>query len=317
MKTCLITGGTGFIGSAITRLMLNKGFKVKVIDNNSRGHFRRLTDVIDSVDMCIGDVRDRSLVLSALKGTDIVIHLAYINGTINFYEKPREVLDVAILGIQNILAGMEAHEIPELYLASSSEVYQNPRVFPTPEAVPLVVPDPFNPRYSYGLGKIIQEFLSIHAGTFLKNLVVFRPHNVYGPDMGMQHVIPEICANIAKDKDESVVLKGDGYQTRSFCHISDFIKGFELILDYKHGREIFNIGTREQVSIFQLAKLIAKVLGRQVSFRTSVAPQGETSRRLPDITKLEKLGFKQKIALETGVKNYCDWYLASEFQGDK
>jgi len=311
LKTCLITGGTGFIGSALTRLMLEKGYLVRVIDDNSRGNFRRLTDVMGSLDVRIGDIRDQSLVKSALKGTDIVIHLAYINGTINFYERPREVLDVAILGIQNILAGMEIHEVPELYLASSSEVYQNPRVFPTPEDVPLTVPDPFNPRYSYGLGKIVQEFLSIHAGGFLKNLAIFRPHNIYGPDMGFQHVIPEICANISQEKNGKVTLKGDGLQTRSFCHISDFVNGFELILESKLGREMFNIGTREEITISHLAEVISVSLGREIIFSSSVAPLGETNRRVPDIAKLEKLGFRQTVAIKDGVKEYCDWYLST------
>ena len=311
MKTCLITGGTGFIGSALTRLMLEKGYTVRVIDDNSRGNFRRLSDVMDSLDIRIGDIRDQILVQSALKGTDLVIHLAYINGTINFYERPREVLDVAILGIQNILAGMEACEVPELYLASSSEVYQNPGIFPTPEDVPLLVPDPFNPRYSYGLGKIVQEFLSIHAGTFLKNLSIFRPHNIYGPDMGFQHVIPEICANISLEKNSEVTLKGDGLQTRSFCHISDFVSGFELILDSKHGREMFNIGTREEITISHLAEVIAASLGKEINFSSSVAPLGETNRRVPDISKLEKLGFKQTVSIENGIKEYCNWYLST------
>lgn len=311
MKTCLITGGTGFIGSALTRLMLNKGYLVRVIDDNSRGNFRRLSDVMGSLDVRIGDIRDQSLVQSALKDTDLVIHLAYINGTVNFYDKPREVMDVAISGIQNILAGMEMQGVPDLYLASSSEVYQNPGIFPTPENVPLIVPDPFNPRYSYGLGKIVQEFLSIHAGNFLKNLVVFRPHNVYGPDMGFQHVIPEICANITLEKNSNVTLKGNGLQTRSFCHISDFVNGFELILDSKHGRDTFNIGTREEITISHLAGVIATSLGREIIFSCSDAPLGETNRRLPDISKLENLGFRQKISIDDGVKEYCNWYLST------
>lgn len=311
MKTCLITGGTGFIGSALTRLMLEKGYVVRVIDDNSRGNFRRLSDVIDSLDIRVGDIRDQTLVHSALKGTELVIHLAYINGTSNFYERPRDVLDVATLGIQNILSGMAMHDVSELYLASSSEVYQNPGIFPTPEHVPLIVPDPFNPRYSYGLGKIIQEFLSIHASAFLKNLVIFRPHNIYGPDMGFQHVIPEICASIAQEKNGHVTIKGDGLQTRSFCHISDFVDGFELILDRKFGREIYNIGTREEIAISNLAELIAVSMDRKINFSTSVAPLGETNRRLPDISKLEGLGFRQRVFIKDGLKEYCDWYLST------
>jgi len=153
--------------------------------------------------------------------------------------------------------------------------------------------------------------LSIHAGSFLKNLAIFRPHNIYGPDMGFQHVIPEICANISLEKNSNVTLKGDGLQTRSFCHISDFVKGFELILESKHGRETFNIGTREEMTISHLAEVIAVSLGREINFSSSVAPLGETNRRVPDIAKLEELGFRQTVTIKDGVKEYCDWYLST------
>jgi nucleoside-diphosphate-sugar epimerase len=311
LKTCLITGGTGFIGSALTRLLLERGFNVRVLDDNSRGNYRRLTDVMDSLDIREGDIRNADLVSKSLLGVDVVVHLAYINGTINFYERPREVLDVAIVGMQNVLEAMKVNNVPELYLASSSEVYQYPAVFPTPEAVPLVVPDPFNPRYSYGLGKIVQEFMSIHADTFLKRLAVFRPHNIYGSDMGFQHVIPELCAKIVAEKSNKVVLKGDGSQSRSFCHISDFVQGFGLLLNANIERETFNLGTREEVTISHLAGVIASSLGRQIEFSTSIAPSGETNRRLPDISKIESLGFSQSIKLEAGVRDYCNWYISN------
>ncbi len=311
MKTCLITGGTGFIGSALTRLLLERGFNVRVLDDNSRGNFRRLTEVMDSLDIREGDIRNADLVSKSLLGVDVVVHLAYINGTINFYERPREVLDVAIVGMQNVLEAMKVHNVPELYLASSSEVYQYPDVFPTPEVVPLVVPDPFNPRYSYGLGKIVQEFMSIHADTFLKRLAIFRPHNIYGPDMGFQHVIPELCAKIVAEKSNKVMLKGDGSQSRSFCHISDFVQGFGLLLNADIKRETFNLGTREEVTMSHLAGVIASSLGRQIEFSASVAPTGETIRRIPDISKIESLGFSQSIKLEAGVRDYCNWYISN------
>lgn len=314
MKTCLITGGTGFIGSAITRLMLQKGFQVRILDDNSRGSFRRLTDVADSLDIRVGDIRDADLVSKSLKDVDMVIHLAYINGTINFYEKPRDVLDVAIVGMQNVLSGMQANDVQEMYLASSSEVYQYPKIFPTPENVPLVVPDPFNPRYSYGLGKIVQEFMSIHADTFLNRLAIFRPHNIYGPDMGFQHVIPELCVKINGAKDSRVELKGDGSQGRSFCHISDFIQGFDILLGADFKRDIFNLGTREEVSISHLAELIAVSLGKEVEFSISESPAGETSRRLPDISKIEAHGYIQSIKLKDGLNEYCKWYLSDQYE---
>ena len=311
MKTCLVTGGTGFIGSALTRLLLERGFNVRVLDDNSRGNFRRLKDVIESLDIREGDIRNADLVSKSMVGVDVVVHLAYINGTINFYERPREVLDVAIVGMQNVLEAMRVSNAQELYLASSSEVYQYPDVFPTPETVPMVVPDPFNPRYSYGLGKIVQEFMSIHADTFLNRLAIFRPHNIYGPDMGFQHVIPELCAKIVAEKSNKVELKGDGSQSRSFCHISDFVRGFDLLLNAEYRRETFNLGTREEVTISHLAGVIAASLGREIEFSSSSAPSGETNRRVPDISKIESLGFSQSITLQAGVRDYCDWYISN------
>jgi nucleoside-diphosphate-sugar epimerase len=311
LKTCLVTGGTGFIGSALTRLLLGRGFNVRVLDDNSRGSFRRLTDVMDSLDIREGDIRDADVVSKSMVGVDAVVHLAYINGTINFYERPREVLDVAIVGMQNVLKAMRSNNVHELYLASSSEVYQYPDVFPTPETVPLVVPDPFNPRYSYGLGKIVQEFMSIHADTFLSRLAIFRPHNVYGPDMGFQHVIPELCAKIVAERSNKVELKGDGSQSRSFCHISDFVEGFDILLNAEFERETFNLGTREEVTISHLAGVIASSLGRQIEFSSSIAPTGETNRRIPDISKIESLGYSQSITLQSGVRDYCDWYISN------
>jgi nucleoside-diphosphate-sugar epimerase len=107
LKTCLVTGGTGFIGSALTRSLLEQGYNVRILDDNSRGNFRRLSDVINSLDIREGDIRNADLVSKSLLGVDVVVHLAYINGTINFYERPREVLDVAIVGMQNVLAAMK------------------------------------------------------------------------------------------------------------------------------------------------------------------------------------------------------------------
>jgi nucleoside-diphosphate-sugar epimerase len=153
--------------------------------------------------------------------------------------------------------------------------------------------------------------MSIHADTFLKRLAIFRPHNIYGPDMGFQHVIPELCTKIVAEKSNKVVLKGDGSQSRTFCHISDFLQGFGLLLNAEIERETFNLGTREEVTISHLAGVIASSLGRKIEFSTSEAPMGETNRRVPDISKIESLGFSQTMNLEAGVRNYCDWYTSS------
>ncbi len=141
----------------------------------------------------------------ALKNTDAVIHLAYINGTKYFYSKPVLILDVAVKGILNIIEACIKNKVKELYLASSSEVYQTPNKIPTDELEALKIPDIFNPRYSYGGGKILSELMGIHYGKkYFKKLVIFRPHNVYGPDMGREHVIPEFINRFKTFKEKEI-----------------------------------------------------------------------------------------------------------------
>jgi nucleoside-diphosphate-sugar epimerase len=308
MKKILVTGGSGFIGSSITRFLVESGYTVRVLDNNSRGRISRLSDIEKEFEFRVGDIRDENLVYKSLLDIDSVVHLAYINGTASFYSQPEEVLDVGIRGMQNIINGIKNSSVSELYLASSSEVYQKPSVFPTPESVPLVVPDVFNPRYSYGLGKIVQEFMAIHSTPSLSKKVIFRPHNVYGPDMGTLHVVPELFLKIADTSSDTVTLKGDGTQQRSMCEIQDFIHGFSLLLSNAEVPQIVNIGTRFEMTILELASEIASQLRVEKNFLSGLTPSGETDRRLPDISKLEKLGYKPSVSIHEGIAKYCAWF---------
>jgi nucleoside-diphosphate-sugar epimerase len=203
-----------------------------VLDDNSRGKEDRLSDLLDDIDLRTGSIQDEDKVSRACIGVDQVIHLAYINGTKTFYERPSLVLDVAVRGFSVLADAMRDRGVNRLVLASSSEVYQSPSLFPTPEEVEMVVPSLENPRYSYGLGKIFQEFYSYHAMPFLDELLIFRPHNIYGPDMGNLHVVPQLIEKCTKAKKlgSTFYIQGDGSQTRSFCYIDDFILGFRLIL---------------------------------------------------------------------------------------
>jgi len=160
----LVTGGTGFIGSALVHRLLALGAQVRVLDDDSRGSPRRLAEVLDRVEIIRGDVRDAQVVRAAARGVDVLCHLAFVNGTQFFYEKPELVLDVGVKGMVNVLDACATHGIRRFILASSSEVYQTPPVIPTPEDVPLVVPDATNPRYSYGAGKLISEVMAINYG---------------------------------------------------------------------------------------------------------------------------------------------------------
>jgi nucleoside-diphosphate-sugar epimerase len=316
-KTYLVTGGTGFIGAALVRRLVERGERVRVLDNNLRGRPRRIADIAADVEMVEADVRDGDAVRKAAKGADSVLHLAYVNGTEYFYEHPELILDIAVRGMLNVLDACRAEGVGELVLASSSEAYHQPPLVPTPETVPLVVPDPLNPRYSYGGGKLISELMALNWGRKgFERVMIFRPHNVYGPDMGWEHVIPDLGrkiwrAHLAQPTGVlTIPLQGDGKQTRAFVFIEDFADGVQAMLDRGQHLNIYHIGRDEEVTIEHLARAIAGAFGREIAFSYGEAPVGATTRRCPDISKLAALGYAPKIGLEEGLALTMAWYAA-------
>ena len=303
-KNILVTGGSGFIGSAIVKYLVKKKYNVVVFDNNSRGRSRRIKDVNNKISFIKGDIRDKKKLLSINKKIDTIIHLAYINGTKFFYKKPFEILDIAVNGYLNILEFCKIKKVQNLFLASSSEVYQNPIKIPTDENEMLKIPDIHNPRYSYGGGKIFSELYGLYfAKKYLKKFVIFRPHNVYGADMGNDHVIPEFIIRFKKiGKKKNFLIHGTGNEVRSFIHIDDFINGFDKVFQRGKNSEIYNIGTTEKVKISRLAYLISKIYKKKIKIIRSKLPKGSPSKRCPNIGKIKKLGFKQKISLRNGLK---------------
>ena len=253
-KTFLVTGGTGFIGSHISELLVNKNFKVKIYDNNSLGRSINIKNFKNKIIFIKGDIRNKKLLKKALKGVDAVIHLAYVNGTKHFYNIPIEILDIAVKGITNILECCIEKKIKELYLASTAEVFQTAYRIPTREDEPLKIPDVHNPRYSYACGKILTEVMGIHYGKkFFKKLIIFRPYNIYGSRMGKDHVVPDFLKRLKKSKGKRFKIQGSGNEIRSFCHIEDFIAAFNLLLTKGKHLSIYNIGTDERIKIRDLA----------------------------------------------------------------
>src|SRR5262249_34367151 len=160
----LVTGGSGFIGSALVKALLRAGETVRVLDDNSRGALRRLREVERDIEFVNGDIRDAATVDGAIRGIDEVHHLAFVNGTATLYSAPDLVRVGGVKGMVSVSDGGRRHGVKGLILASSWEVYQSPPHVPTDERVPLVVPDPLNPRLSYGAGKIISEMMVINHG---------------------------------------------------------------------------------------------------------------------------------------------------------
>ena len=303
-QNILITGGSGFIGSAIAKYLVQEKHKVIVYDNNSRGKIRRLKEVKNKIKFIKGDIRNKKKLLSIKGKIDTVIHLAYVNGTKFFYKKSYEILDIAVNGLVNILEFCKVKKVKNFYLASSSEVYQNPNKIPTDEAEMLKIPNIYNPRYSYGGGKIISELYGIHfAKKYLKKFIIFRPHNVYGKDMGNEHVIPEFINRFKKLKNNNnFLIYGTGNEIRSFIHIDDFISGFDKIFRKGKNREIYNIGTAQKIKIRDLAKLMSNILGKKINLKKTKILKGSPTVRCPNINKIKKLGFKQNISLKDGLK---------------
>ena len=302
-KTFLVTGGTGFIGSNLCNLLINKGHKVKIFDNNSRGSIQKIKNIRKKVKFIKGDIRNKQLLNRALKNTDAVIHLAYVNGTKYFYSKPVLVLDIAIKGILNIIEGCIKNKIKELYLASSSEVYQTPKKIPTDEKESLKIPNIFNPRYSYGGGKIITELMGIHYGKkYFKRLIIFRPHNVYGQNMGYEHVIPQFINRFKLLKGRNFKIQGTGNEIRSFIYIEDFLNAFDKILNRGKHLNVYNVGTSEKIKIKDLAYKLSKIFKKKIILKKTSLAAGGTKVRIPNINKIRKLGFKPKFHLDKGLK---------------
>ena len=315
MSRVLVTGGSGFIGSGLVKALVASGANVRVLDDNSRGAPRRLAGLDKDVEFIAGDIRDAAAVEKAAQGMDEVHHLAFVNGTEFFYSQPDLVLDVGVRGMINVIDACRKQNVGNLILASSSEVYQTPPKVPTDESAPLSIPDPLNPRYSYGGGKLISELMAINYGRkYFERVLIFRPHNVYGPDMGWEHVIPQFALRLhalGKQQPSGKLrfeIQGTGEDTRSFCFIDDLVAGVMAMRAKGEHLGIYHIGTTEEVTIADLAQRVAAQAGREIELIAGKPAAGGTARRCPDISKLAKLGYKPRVPLNEGLKPTLDWY---------
>jgi len=319
MEKVLITGGAGFIGFHLARSLDEQGYEVTILDNFARGQedkeFKELIEK-PNVYFIKADIT-KPEVFDELKDFDYVYHLAMINGTENFYNIPDKVLKVGILGTLNVLDWFVKQEKGKLLFSSSSETYAGALKLlgekfpiPTPEEVPLVVNDPSNVRWSYGGSKILSE-VAIHSyakAKNMKNWSIIRYHNIYGPRMGFEHVIPQFIERIVKKENPFKILGGE--ETRTFCYIDDAIRATQLVMESPEtsGKTIHIGRSDDEIKIIDMAKKLFEVVGINSEIEILPAPEGSVKRRCPDTTKLRNLGFRAEVSLDEGLKKCFEWY---------
>lgn len=319
MKKALITGAAGFVGFHLASALADAGYELTLVDNFALGEsddaFRALT-ARDAVRFMRLDLTERIAWDAVGDGYDFVYHLAAINSTKLFYEIPHEILRTALLMNLNAVEWFrEKHGGGKIVFASSNEAYagaleafgQLP--LPTPENVPLVIADPYNPRWSYGGTKLIGELLFIHyAKAHRFRMSIVRPHNFYGPRSG-HHVIPDVLDRIARREDPFAVYGAD--DTRSFCYIADAVQAMIAVMESeKTDYGTYHIGSREETKIAELVEMLFDASGwHPAEVTMPPAPEGSVRRRLPDVSKIEAdTGWKASTPLLTGILKTVEWF---------
>lgn len=318
MRSALVTGGAGFIGFHLAKRLVANGRKVVIADNLFRGKRDAALNALlaqPNVEYRSCDLTKPEEVAQLGENYDEVYHLAAVNGTKFFYEKPIDVMRVNIVGSFNLLDWFADSGSKNILFSSSSETYAGTmRKFgipiPTPEDVPLCVEDPFNARWSYGASKIIGELLFInYARTRKFPMRIIRYHNIYGPRMGDEHVIPEFCKRIFSGETPFKIYGGK--ETRAFCYIADAVRATVAVMEStKTDQQIVHIGkSDEEVSITDLAKQMFGIAKVNPKIDILPAPAGSVQRRCPDTRKLKTLtGFSASVPLAEGLRETMAWY---------
>jgi UDP-glucose 4-epimerase/UDP-glucuronate decarboxylase len=313
----LVTGAGGFIGYHTAVALAEAGHQAVLVDNFSRqpkdAAFAQLLahPCVTSHQL---DLMQEESWKTLGGGYDAIFHLAGINGTRFFYQRPHHVLDTNVQLMRLMLAWHRRFS-PGTHVVwtSSSEVYAGvPGLpIPTPEEVPVGIPDVFNPRYSYAVSKLTGELLLInYARDQQAAYTVVRPHNIYGPRMGQEHVIPEFSLRI-KRREEPFRIFG-GVETRAFCYVTDFVSGLTAIPEASEAQgQVIHLGDdRQEIRIIDLAEKMFQVAGWHPDrVEVQPAPAGSVARRCPCLAKARKiLRLQPKTSLEQGLRETYDWY---------
>ena len=318
MSNVLITGAAGFIGFALADALSKRSdTNVCVVDNFVRGErdaaYKELCarDNVVSYDL---DLTDSNAVRELPESIDTIFHMAALNGTQNFYERPYDVVRCSTLPTFHLLDryGSSA-DFRRFVYAGSSEAYAGTvSTFdwpvPTAEDVPLCISDPSNLRWSYGGSKLHGEILVTAAcHQYKKDYTIIRYHNAYGPRMGDKHVVPDFLERM-----KSGVYSLYGHSdTRSFIYIDDVVRATLMLAECADAaNETVNVGSENEIQIVEIGKMLVELAGIEAEIELHDSPKGSVARRSPDTTKLKELvGFTEETTLADGLRRTMDFYL--------
>ncbi len=261
-KSVLVTGAGGFIGSHLVEALARQGAKVRAfVRYNSRGDIGLLSflnsDYLGNVEIIMGDIRDTSAVLNAMSNCEMVFHLGALIAIPYSYVHPREVIETNVMGTLNVLEAARITKPSRLIHTSTSEVYGTAKSIPINEQHPLQGQSPYSAS-KIGADKIVESYYR----SYELPVVTVRPFNTYGPRQSTRAVIPTIITQ-ALTKDS--IKLGELSSTRDFTFVEDTVRGFLCAAEAKdiEGREI-NLGSKQEISVGDLAKAIIKMVGREV-----------------------------------------------------
>ncbi|MDO8580034.1 MAG: SDR family oxidoreductase [Candidatus Omnitrophota bacterium] len=314
MSRCLVTGGAGFIGSHIVEHLIKKGYFVRVLDNFSSGKKENLefTQGLgkDKFELVRGDIREAQVCDQACRGMDYVFMQAALRSVPQSMKNPSAYNDVNIEGTLRMLEAAAKHKIKRFVFASSSSVYGDTKIFPEKEDhLPLLISP-------YALTKLAGEYYCrIFSEHFELPTVCLRYFNVFGPRQALDDeyavVVPKFIHCLMHD--EQPPIFGTGKQSRDFTYIDNVVSANLLAATtagLKH--EVFNVANGEDQTVLELAKVLNKILHKNIKPKLLNPRPGDVFKTLADITKIKKrLQYRPLVNFEEGLKKTTDYFKAS------
>ena len=311
MKKILITGAAGFLGSFLSKELLNNEYEVVGIDNFFRGKEEYLPkhDNFKFYKLDLTEKSDKLKNIIKSEKPEIIIHYAAINGTKFFYDIPYQVINDNVCMTQNILSSCKNSTVKKIVYASSSETYGEPLKIPTAETHPILL-NIHTDRDSYASSKAICDFyVKLFAKENKIDFLILRIFNTYGPNMDTSEygqVVPEFIHKMFNDKQFTII--GNGEHTRSFCYVDDHTRLVRKLVE-NVSNEIINVGNDKETKIVDLAKTMHDLISKEFNPKYLPGRECDHKRRRPDISKLKKLvNDEPQISLRDGVKKTIKWY---------